>query len=529
MQLMQQLILGLCCLLTSSALFATDLKVKVLSVGQGNGVLVSSGDQHMIVDFGSTAFTNEWSIPLDELGSSSEENSDGSPKVDQSTQKNITKKRAIKGKNPESQKPPILKKRNKVMENIRKSLHRDGDFHVKTVVVTHGDKDHYSWLPELFDKNIYILEHLILGGLPSHYEDKDAKFITWVKNRLQKDNTKVYLPAVVHEAITTVEDFEKLKKSEAVAEHVHHQQTDAVQTGALFLDEALNFGKDLQISLLSVNPTHVKEEGRSPMRMSYSDDANADSLVMKLTHQAGSMILTGDATELTTNRIIRNYQNNPSFLEADILLASHHGASSQGTNSKEWMSYTKPKVVLVSNGLTYEHPTYTAYEAFKTSEKLLSFKSHYVLTGLSEEDKKQNIKKGKKEAEELPTLKRHKTYRGIYSTLSNGDLTLTFLDQKDIKLEIETSDSPILLSQGNSALTAKESDTEEKVTVREEKGIYTLTPLTVPSQQQEAKAEQNPETISTPLESKVQKRSGKPAQFLGGKKAKQKNSFVLEE
>ncbi|MGL5784782.1 MAG: ComEC/Rec2 family competence protein [Alphaproteobacteria bacterium] len=335
---------------------------------------------------------------------------------------------------------------------------------IKTVVVTHGDTDHYGWLKEFLQQT--KVEHLILGGLPNHYK---ASFLGWVEELL-KDETKIYVPALADKAITSVEAFQDLQKQKTVLAHTYHHHPKHGDSKLAFLEDALKLADGMKISLLSVNPTHYWDEEGAPVRTSLSADTNSDSLVMKLSHQAGSMILTGDATELTTNRILQNYRHQPDFLQTDVLLASHHGSSFQKTNDSLWIQATTPKLVLISNGLLYGHPSTEAYETFKKSSRLLVVgkKPHTVFSGAAST-------KGEGE-ERVSQLMQHRTNRGIYSTLTNGDLTVTFLDERDIKLESACLKKPIQLSKLEPGTPLIDEEAPNTLNIEETEDSFILTP-----------------------------------------------------
>jgi beta-lactamase superfamily II metal-dependent hydrolase len=79
--------------------------------------------------------------------------------------------------------------------------------------------------------------------------------------------------------------------------------------------------------------------------MSDPGDDNTDSLVVKIKHKESSAILTGDATGLTTTRILNNYYVHEDFLLTYVLLASHHVSFSHVSNNDAWVQATLPEFV----------------------------------------------------------------------------------------------------------------------------------------------------------------------------------------
>ena len=364
---------------------------------------------------------------------------------------------------------------------------------IKTIVITHPDSDHCNLLNYLLYsevEKVISIENLILGGLPKRYEKGFKKIFN---DLLEKPTpTKIYFPAT-GQYYEKGMDFDKVPEE---APHFYHrspkqqqqkeiekklkiemlealkkQQFPSLEQAQKFLEdkpsvleektakafsEAFDFqNKGIQISCLCANALHTTEESGRSVRI--ADDApsfsfiqdleeseskrehlyrtynNADSIVLKLEYFGRSAILTGDATRIVTNRIAYSYTNDPEFLNVDVLIAGHHGSYSHGSNNPTWIKQTQPRYVFISNGTMYGHPYAEAYEAFKSSpriEKRLT--PHYVLItrkGLSESYNK--------------TYDARLTFKGIYSTLSNGNLRVLFpseaanLDQDKIENIVE--------------------------------------------------------------------------------------------
>ncbi|MGL4426688.1 MAG: ComEC/Rec2 family competence protein [Alphaproteobacteria bacterium] len=275
-------------------------------------------------------------------------------------------------------------------------------------MITHPDADHYNWLPKLFSEKNDHVEHLILGGLPEDYHFRgEISFDEWIAQRI-KNKSKIYFPTISFEPIKNLEDV--LPRADRVfAPHVCTNPTVPFP----HFSGAFDFGEDIHVSCLSVNPTHFFER-TAVLRFSYTIDSNADSLVLKLESQGRSAILTGDATGLTTRRILHNYRGTE-FLKTDVLLASHHGSFSHDSNDAAWIQATQPRAVVISNGLLYGHPASEAYETMKKSPRLQKVPEHRIFIGKSPES-----------GEGKGTLR--KTHRSIYSTLTGGTLKAIFED-----------------------------------------------------------------------------------------------------
>jgi competence protein ComEC len=95
--------------------------------------------------------------------------------------------------------------------------------------------------------------------------------------------------------------------------------------------EMLDFGKGVTAQVLA--PDHI-----------YSD-ANNSSIVIKITRGDVSFLLMGDAADKSEKDMIKNYGDK---LRSTVLHAGHHG--SEHSSTTEFLSYVKPKVVIISVG-----------------------------------------------------------------------------------------------------------------------------------------------------------------------------------
>jgi hypothetical protein len=271
----------------------------------------------------------------------------------------------------------------------------------------------------LFSKEDDRIDHLILGGLPEDYRFKgEISFEKWIGQRIEK-NSKIYFPTISLNPITNLDEVLP-RTDRTFAPHVY---TNPI-TPFPYFPKAFDFSKEVRVSCLSVNPTHFLEDG-TVLRFFYTTDSNADSLVLKIETQGRSAILTGDATGLTTTRILNNYHGTD-FLKTDVLLASHHGSFSHDSNHLSWMQATHPRTVLISNGLLHGHPAEEAYKAFKTSPRLRKVPKHKIFVGKSEKEGGKGV-----------VLK---THRSIYSTLTNDTLKATFEQDGTLFLESEKTE-----------------------------------------------------------------------------------------
>lgn len=142
--------------------------------------------------------------------------------------------------------------------------------------------------------------------------------------------------------------------------------------------------------------------------------ANANSLVLKLNHGTCSAILPGDALGVTTGDIINRIP--PPNYSATILLSSHHGSESHGSNSNGWITGVNPKVALFSAGRypRYNHPSSVIVGRLHTiAPRLLTAVPNHRLSFYSGNQFNMNPAPGG-------------TTQGIFSTFNAGDIHIRF-------------------------------------------------------------------------------------------------------
>lgn len=283
---------------------------------------------------------------------------------------------------------------------------------VDTVILTHPMKDH-GLLMDLFSYETDRLEQLWLAGLPEqYYEDKQDKFRSWLEaKRLKK--TEIRFLAVEKTSTGSIYSKENRKYKQAYF-------TPLVKDG----EKKLNFGA-IKVSFLSVNPTHFQGYGgtglvgsQEVLRSCFPEDSQSDSLLLKIICGKSSILLSGSATSLTTNRAINNYSDDPKALQASVLVASRYGSTLQGANNKEWLEKINPEYVIISHGSSQATFDQTFYDSLKDRKGLKdSLSPHEIEVQLPEEH--------------VLT-----TQQGIFSTLKSGTITID-LYKKGLKIRTE--------------------------------------------------------------------------------------------
>lgn len=496
--------------------------IVVHHVGQGNCVTVRVGDEMAFFDAGSSAFKKEFAhtaeqspvqgtpIPVKEQRKKRELSKGSDPKHEagggsvsssssssSSSLKSITpmvkKKVNIrenqedadydddeesardrgKKRKPQKEESPLPKSLPDLARKIRQNLglKPNKPLMAKLVVVTHPDKDHCNLLPLLFKKEGKDkITYLILAGLPWKYvgdlskeldeeSDKKRAFGEWIGGQLEK-GTKIYFPAMSFEAVKSwsqVEAWTKLDENAPNRGIEYAPQTNN--------PEQFEHGKEMfclgktKLIPLSVNPTHYRGEN-GILRAAFDEDANSDSLVFKVEHGGSSAILTGDATSLTTDRIVDNYAKNLGFLKTTLLLPSHHGSESHGSNNAHWIGLTQPHVGVFSNGHTYGHPGDSVFHGFYNAlEESVRVAWHKVLVGDKENQKVSKIRT------------QYITNRPLFSTLTNGTVTVSLSSGKD--------DFKVNFEEAAASKKGKKKEEEKKEEPPKEVIVEETSPFTV--------------------------------------------------
>ncbi len=185
------------------------------------------------------------------------------------------------------------------------------------VVLSHGDYDHYSEINTVLKG--YNVGHLWLGGFSNYYSS--SGFPTWKADMVSSGTT-------VHEDLEI--DFH----------NVPAQPEPNLSCGAASTFILTNRAK-----------------GNTQPKKS---DRNANSMVVMIEHGDFRVIFSGDATSVTEKEVMENFPD----VSATVVAASHHGATSHGSNHIDWAKKLKARAVVYSSGHRYGHPKCGAVERF---------------------------------------------------------------------------------------------------------------------------------------------------------------------
>jgi len=225
------------------------------------------------------------------------------------------------------------------------NLNDIGDNTIKSIIVTHPDKDHYSWISNIIGSKLF--EYLILGGAPEKYLNASNEISTLIYA-----NFKRTIFTAVEGNNTPANSLKEGNYSKAQACYPVPEDK---------ISGKLKFNPRFEIKFLAVNSNHVTSLEDNPTTINMSskedgtDDYNTDSIIVKITDTITkkSIILTGDATGVTTTRLMDHASkdsNLAALLKANVLVASHHGSSSHGTNNEAWIRTVSPEFIVISTG-----------------------------------------------------------------------------------------------------------------------------------------------------------------------------------
>lgn len=108
-----------------------------------------------------------------------------------------------------------------------------------------------------------------------------------------------------------------------------------------------------RVDLLTVNSTQTQNPAP------YGSKKNADSAVIRVRYANQAVIIPGDAEAVTEHRALSNAAANGIDLAgANLLVGSHHGASTYGSNGQDWLEAIRPSAGAFSAQVEskYRHP-----------------------------------------------------------------------------------------------------------------------------------------------------------------------------
>lgn len=158
-----------------------DCLIDIFDVGQGNCTLIRYNNEAIMIDAGSNELAHSayynYKYDVDEqryfLTTTQQNSVDTDSETSPSSEPALTE---VKESQFEYSQDAY---KNSVIDSIRAKIPQ---MHLKTLIVSHGDKDHNDWLPKIYTDN-FTIETAIFGGF---YEDYMEGVQKWIKNNKSK-------------------------------------------------------------------------------------------------------------------------------------------------------------------------------------------------------------------------------------------------------------------------------------------------------------------------------------------------------
>ena len=194
---------------------------------------------------------------------------------------------------------------------------------IDLLIITHGDKDHYGGCRDIIER--FEVSKVMINGV---FDSKNKSY-TALLEFIKTQNIQI-LPSLTNTYITIQDNIE--------------------------------------LQLLNPQTNLWGQEIR---------DDNPESVVILVRSTNNTILLTGDANEVTEGKILSQYPQ----LDVDILKAGHHG--SKTSTSDKLLDTITPKQVIISAGAnnSYNHPHPDIINKLKTRNiQIQETKNH--LTGI---------------------------------------------------------------------------------------------------------------------------------------------------
>ncbi len=251
------------------------------------------------------------------------------------------------------------------------------------ITVSHPDIDHYNLIPDIVSecmKKGRVPKKIVLGGIEELYGADFREFLNEQRDLLRKAGAE----------------------EEEVEELIQFPTQDGNTTNII----ELAVGKNLRYEILpALQATTVPEK-------------NAGSLVVRAVYGTPSFTFSGDATGETEQHIMKHEPE----LTITALSLGHHGASTEGSNSLQWLRRLQPQMVVASSGKSsgYRHPQNLIVN--RASDELPAHKGCYraVFAGSETKGADEASFKG---FSSKTSYGFQVTNKPVYGTLDQGSLT----------------------------------------------------------------------------------------------------------
>lgn len=282
------------------------LKVFLLDVGQGDGVLIEIGNYRILMDAGPDSSMHNY----------------------------------------------LTKWQYKYLLDYHKKIHID------YVIISHFDTDHYKGIIKILQDPNFTFGTLIHPGILK-FASKNNPYNTGLGNTI-KESGRTILTHVFEDLININESqpFNRdISNFTEVLQQAYAQGritgTKRYQQGLFILDTTIE-GKPFKMEVLA---PFMEDTTDSKGFIYWKDDGktiNGHSLVIKIHFGNRTLLLGGDLNTLSQEYLITRYGNNNPF-EADVAKSCHHGASDF---TEKFMQCVNPYATVISSGDNegYSHP-----------------------------------------------------------------------------------------------------------------------------------------------------------------------------
>jgi uncharacterized protein YjdB/beta-lactamase superfamily II metal-dependent hydrolase len=287
------------------------------------------------------------------------------------------------------------------------------------IAVSHPDQDHYNFLTSLIGTD--SVSNLWLGG-----EIKNVENYRGVGSQ----NLIPFMYA-------NLQNIKKINDKENTSFTPRNEDEGILEGIGLFTSEIPEWRRPIRgshliksfeachtsLSLLNVNQSIVE----------VSRDTNTDSAVIELktSRENGTSktedilaLFPGDATQTSEEYAITFLPYILSNWKTRLVIASHHGANTEGSNSEAWIQKINPTDVIFSSGTTFSHPKQSIVESYMATNALKTEKNHKLFFGDSQ--------LWGNDTDDT----RKETNDNIFSTASSGTIIYTFVIPENANEEV---------------------------------------------------------------------------------------------
>jgi hypothetical protein len=131
----------------------------------------------------------------------------------------------------------------------------------------------------------------------------------------------------------------------------------------------------------------------------------------------------GDATDVTTDPIAK-----ADVAETLVLLANHHGSTTEGSNNQAWIDKTRPDVTVFSAAAShYGHPNASVVMRYHDSPKLRKEDLHEISYSGEEVERRSSFSTYHTPEERDGSYFRALTRKALFNTMNEGTMTFKLL------------------------------------------------------------------------------------------------------